>query len=145
MNAYLSLQTNAYECILDWSVYTCLTQLYDGRDMYIIYYIKNNYMFRPSSMAIFRLINEKKLVSSYTRFVWIVYTQVEYSCLLSFFHLSTWRWPMKRAKTCSCSLCNKFYTYLCHHIVVLGKYIHSNLVYYKHKGDDKPYVYMSVS
>ena len=24
---------------LDWSVYTCLTQLYDGRDMYIIYYI----------------------------------------------------------------------------------------------------------
>jgi len=24
----------------------CLTQLYDGRDMYRIYYIKNNYMFR---------------------------------------------------------------------------------------------------
>jgi len=25
----------------------------------IIYYIKNNYMFRPFSLAIFRLINEK--------------------------------------------------------------------------------------
>jgi len=31
---------------LDWSVCTCLTQLYDGRDTYRIYYIKNNYMFR---------------------------------------------------------------------------------------------------
>ena len=41
------------------NVYTCLTQLYDGRDMYIIYYIKNNYMFRPLSLAIFRLINKK--------------------------------------------------------------------------------------
>jgi len=44
---------------LDWIVNTCLTQLYDGRDMYIIYYIKNNYMFRPFSLAIFRLINEE--------------------------------------------------------------------------------------
>ena len=44
---------------LDWNVYTCLTQLYDGRDMYIIYYIKNNYMFRHFSLAIFRLINKK--------------------------------------------------------------------------------------
>jgi len=60
---------------LEWSVYTCLTQLYDGRDMYIIYYVKNNYMFRPFSLAIFRLINEKKnLVSSYTRIVWVVYS-----------------------------------------------------------------------
>jgi len=31
---------------LDWSVCTCLTQLYDGGDMYRIYYIKNNYTFR---------------------------------------------------------------------------------------------------
>ena len=31
------------------------------------------------------------------------------------------------------------YTYLYHHIVVLDKYTHSNLVYYKHNGDDKPY------
>ena len=30
---------------LDWNVCICLTQLYDGRDMYRIYYIKNNYMF----------------------------------------------------------------------------------------------------
>jgi len=44
---------------LYWSVCICLTQLYDGRDMYIIYYIKNNYMFRHFSLAIFRLINEK--------------------------------------------------------------------------------------
>jgi len=41
---------------LDWSVYICLTQLHDGRDKYIIYYIKKNYMFRPFSLVIFRLI-----------------------------------------------------------------------------------------
>jgi len=40
---------------LDWSPCTCLTQLYDGRDMYRIYYIKNNYMFRHFTLAIFRL------------------------------------------------------------------------------------------
>ena len=44
---------------LEWSVRTCLTQLYDGRDMYKIYYIKNNYMFRHFTLAIFRLRNEK--------------------------------------------------------------------------------------
>ena len=53
---------------------TCLTQFYDGRYMYIIYYIKNNYIFRHFSLAIFRLINEKNLVSSYTRLVWVVYS-----------------------------------------------------------------------
>jgi len=31
------------------------------------------------------------------------------------------------------------YTYLYHHMVVLDKYTHSNLVYYKHNGDDEPY------
>jgi len=36
---------------------------------------------------------------------------------------------MKRAETCSCSLYNKLYTYLYHHVVVLDKYVHSNLVY----------------
>jgi len=46
-------------CNLDWSVYTCLTQLYDGRDTYRIYYVKNDYMFRHFSFAIFRLINKK--------------------------------------------------------------------------------------
>ena len=59
---------------LDWSVYTCLTQLYDGRDMYINYYIKNKYMFRPFSLAIFRLRNEKILVNRYTRLVWVGYS-----------------------------------------------------------------------
>jgi len=49
---------------LDWSVCTCLTQVYDGRDMYRIYYIKNNYMFRHFKLTIFRLRNEKNLVSS---------------------------------------------------------------------------------
>jgi len=44
---------------LDWSVCICLTQLYVGRDMYRIYYIKNNYMFRHCTLAIFRLIIEK--------------------------------------------------------------------------------------
>ena len=38
----------------------CPTQLCDGRDMYRIYYT-NNYMFRPFTLAIIRLRNEKKL------------------------------------------------------------------------------------
>ena len=46
---------------LDCSVCTCLTQLYDGRYMHRIYYIKNSYMFRHFTTAIFRLRNEKKL------------------------------------------------------------------------------------
>jgi len=41
------------------SVFICLTQLYDGIDMYRIYYIKNNYMFRHFTLTIFRLRNEK--------------------------------------------------------------------------------------
>jgi len=52
----------------------CLTQLYDGRDMYRIYYIKNNYMFRHFTLVIFRLRNEKNLVSSSTRLMWVVYS-----------------------------------------------------------------------
>jgi len=44
---------------LDWIVCICLTQLYDGRDMNRIYYIKNNYMFRHFTLAICRLRNEK--------------------------------------------------------------------------------------
>jgi len=43
---------------LDWGVCACLTQLYDGRDMYRIYYIKNNYMFRSLTLANIRLRNE---------------------------------------------------------------------------------------
>jgi len=42
--------------------------------MYRIYYIKNNYMFRHFTLAFFRLRNEKKLVSSYTRLMWVVYS-----------------------------------------------------------------------
>jgi len=36
---------------------------------------------------------------------------------------------MKRAETCSCSLCNKLYTYLYNHIVVLDKYIQCSLTW----------------
>jgi len=53
---------------LYWSVRTCLTQLYDGRDTYRIYYIKNNYVFRHFTLAIFRLRNKKinkQLLSTY--------------------------------------------------------------------------------
>jgi len=39
---------------LDWNVCICLTQIYDGRDMYRIYYIKNNYMFGHFKLDIFR-------------------------------------------------------------------------------------------
>ena len=53
---------------------TSLTQLYDGRDVYRIYYVKNNYMFRPFTLAIIRLRNKKGLVSSYTRVMWVVYS-----------------------------------------------------------------------
>ena len=43
---------------LDWSVCICLTQLYDGRDMYRLHYIKNNYIFRHFTLAIFRFISQ---------------------------------------------------------------------------------------
>jgi len=39
----------------------CVTQLYDDRYIYRIYYIKNNYMFWHFTFAIFRLRNKKKL------------------------------------------------------------------------------------
>jgi len=55
-----NMHFNKLEC-----VYTCLTQLYVGRDMYNLLH-KIHYMFRPFSLAIFRLIIEKHLVSSYT-------------------------------------------------------------------------------
>ena len=50
------------------------TTLFVGRDMYRIYYIKNNYMFRHLTMSNFRLRNEKKnVLRSCTRLVWVVY------------------------------------------------------------------------
>ena len=96
-----------------YSIYELVYNIFDGRDMYRIYYTKNNYMIRHLTLAIFRLRNEKNLVS----------------CLLSFFHFSTWRWPVSSAETCSCSLFNKFYTYLYHQKKSCVRYIHSNLVY----------------
>jgi len=68
-------------------VYTCLTQLYDGSDMYIL------------------LHKEQLNVSAlFIGHLYVIY-----------------------------------YTYLYHHIVVLDRYTHSSLVYYKHNGDDEPY------
>jgi len=56
-------------------MYLSNTTLFDGRDMYRIYYIKNNYMFWHLTLAIFRLRNKKKnLVSSYTRLMGVVYS-----------------------------------------------------------------------
>ena len=54
------VEINIVRSKLDWIVCVCLTQIYDGRDIYRIYYIKNSYMFRHFSLAIFRLRNEKK-------------------------------------------------------------------------------------
>jgi len=63
---YVGLYINIRLDELDWSVCTCLTQLYDGRYMYRIYYIKNNYMFRHFTLVIFRLRNKKLM--------WVVYS-----------------------------------------------------------------------
>ena len=54
-------------------MYLCNTTLFDGTDIYSIYYIMYNYMFRRLIMAIFRLYM-KYLVSSYTRLIWAVYS-----------------------------------------------------------------------
>ena len=54
-------------------MYLSNTTLFYGRDMYRIYYIKNNYMFRHLTKAIFRLKN-KILLSSCTRLMWVVYS-----------------------------------------------------------------------
>ena len=74
-------------------MYWSNTTLFDVRYKYIyiyirrIYYIKINYMFRPLTMAIFRLRLKKKLskqlYSAYAGCIQPIY--VEYSCLLSFF------------------------------------------------------------
>ena len=69
-----SWHSSATRTELDWSLWICLTQLFDDRDMYRIYYIKNNYMFRHFTLAIVRLRNERNLVSSYTRLMWVAST-----------------------------------------------------------------------
>ena len=53
---------------LDWNVCICLTQLYDDRDMYRIYYLKN-YMFRPFTLAIFMLRKEILSTQLYSNYV----------------------------------------------------------------------------
>jgi len=45
------------------------TTLFDGRDMHRIYCIKNNYMFRHLTMAIFGLRNEKLIKQLYSTYV----------------------------------------------------------------------------
>ena len=84
----------------------------------IIYYIKINYMFRPFSLAIFGLIIEKfsKQLFNY---------QPEDG--------------QRKGPKHVVDLYVINYTYLYHHIVVLDRYTHPNLVYYKHSGDDEPY------
>jgi len=52
---------------------------------------------------------------------------------------------MKRAETCSCSLRNKLYTYLYHHIVVLDKYIHSILVENSEFCKQAKYILLSIT
>jgi len=54
---------------LDLGVCISLTQLYDGRDMCRIYYMKKNYMFRPFTLAIIRLKNEKLGKQLYSTYV----------------------------------------------------------------------------
>ena len=49
---------------LDWSVCTCLTQLYDGRNMYRIYYIKNNYMFLYISLPSYTCVRQVHTLQS---------------------------------------------------------------------------------
>jgi len=55
---------------LDWSVCTCLTQLYLMVEICIeIYYIKNNYMFRHLTSALLRLRNKKLSKQLYSTYV----------------------------------------------------------------------------
>ena len=49
---------------LDWNVCTCLKQLYDGRDMYRIYYIKNNYMFLYISLPSYSCVRQVHTLQS---------------------------------------------------------------------------------
>ena len=94
---------------VDWSLYTCL-------DMYNLLHKEQLHV---SALFIGHLQVDKweTLVSSYTRLLWVVYSGVVRGgvgtrsvwLLTNVSHVSTWRWPMKRAETCSCPLCNKLY------------------------------------
>jgi len=61
-------------CIKMQYIYLSNTTLFDGRNIYSIYYIRYNYMFRRLTMVIFRLYM-KYLLSSYTILIWAVYSR----------------------------------------------------------------------
>jgi len=56
--------------LLDWSLYTCLTQLYGGIDMCNLLH-KEQLHVRPFSLAIFRLYTHKSNVAAYQCFSFI--------------------------------------------------------------------------
>ena len=64
--------------------------------------------------------------------------QVQYSCLPMFLIYQPedgqWKGPKHVVVLYVIN-----YTYLYHHTVVLDRYTNSNLVYYKHNGDDEPF------
>ena len=71
----VSTRLNFIYCRLE-CMYLSNTALFGGRYMFRIYYIKNNYMFRHLTLAIFSLRNGKQnLVSCYTRLMWAVYNK----------------------------------------------------------------------
>ena len=86
-------------------MYTCLTQLHGGRDMY-------------------NLLHKKQL---HVSALFIGHLQVEPED-------GQWKGPKHVVVLYVIN-----YTYLYQPIVVSDKYTHSNLVYYKHNGDDEPY------
>ena len=86
-------------------MYTCLTQLYGGIDMYNLLYKEQLHV---SALSIGHLQVDK----------WD----------------GQWKGPKHVVVLYAIN-----YTYLYHHIVVLDKYTHSNLAYYKHNWDDEPY------
>ena len=122
---------------LDWSLYTGLTQLYAGIDMYNLLHKEQLHV---SALFIGHLQVDKweTLVSSYTWFVWVVYsgevkggyciqpTQVECSCLPMFLIYQPedgqWKGPKHVVVLYVIN-----YTYLYHHIVVSDRYTNSNL------------------
>jgi len=67
---------------LDWNVYMysyiCLTQLYDGRDMYRIYYVKNKYMFRHFTLHIISTNIRWYRISNYTNLEYHVIAEPMY-------------------------------------------------------------------
>jgi len=82
----------------------------------MIYYIKINYMFRPFSLAIFRLINEK------------FSKQLHLTCV----DCIQWGGKMRSGNAIShvVVLCVINCTYRYHRTVVLDRCTRSNLVYY---------------